>query len=328
MDIREKLKLDEKNKPTIKFLITFVGLLVLFNLTYKMLPNNIPFYGTHAVAKNLNFWLNSLGMLTICSGDIVTLPKNGAFRIITDCTGVYEVMVFTAAVVAYSAVRWKTKLWGLAMGVAILYILNLLRLVVLAYIKVNYPSQMDFVHLYLWPTSLILFISFTFLVWLEIADRYESKGYINPRLIFVISFFPLAFVLSFIIFKFNEQYSMLTELAIQLLALPVGLVSYDAKINFIKYSFEYPNLIQFSIVPFLALVAAMPRMTLKRKLQVMLIGTFLFFPVQFLLTILLLLLPAFQSFLADVSAIGRFAMPVILWLGLCQKEIRAWNRKD
>lgn len=113
--------------------------------------------------------LKILGFPAVVNG--TTYSVSGmAIEIIPECTGLYEIIVFAAIVLAFPASLYK-KIVGVIGGVLILVLLNLVRLLILALVGMRNREWMDWVHLYLWQLTLILFVIGLFLAWLSWAKK-------------------------------------------------------------------------------------------------------------------------------------------------------------
>ncbi len=91
-------------------------------------------------------------------------------EIIEECTGIYEMMILGAAILAYPY-SWGRKLQGLAMGIPIIYVLNLIRIAVLLAVGRYRPESFDFVHVYFWQVTMVLMVTGVFLLWLWMVRR-------------------------------------------------------------------------------------------------------------------------------------------------------------
>ncbi len=108
-------------------------------------------------------WLLGAGGQTV--GTIVT-SKIFSAEIITECTAIFPLMIFLAAVIAYPS-GWKKKLWGVLLGVPAILFVNLIRLVSLFYIGYWFPSVFEAAHLLVWQSLIIFFAVLFWLVWVE-----------------------------------------------------------------------------------------------------------------------------------------------------------------
>ncbi len=127
---------------------------------------------------NFDEWLNSttaamlagalwlLGAGGQTAGTVVT-SKIFSAEIITECTAIFPIMIFLAAIVAYPS-GWKKKLWGIVLGVPAILFVNLIRLVSLFYIGYWFPSVFETAHLLVWQSLIIFFAVLFWLVWVEL----------------------------------------------------------------------------------------------------------------------------------------------------------------
>lgn len=109
-------------------------------------------------------WLLGAGGQT--AGTIVS-SKIFSAEIITECTAIFPIMIFLAAVIAYPS-GWRKKLWGIALGVPAILFVNLIRLVSLFYIGYWFPSVFETAHLLVWQSLIIFFAVLFWLVWVEL----------------------------------------------------------------------------------------------------------------------------------------------------------------
>ena len=161
-------------KKVFKFLFAFLAtssvLYVLISLFYSI---RLPMIGTLSVASTSNNILNTIGIKTLIVDDAIHLPGNVVLKIILECTGLYEMIIFSAMVLSYPT-NIKSKIYGIVSGIAIIYLLNMLRLVSISWVLVYHIDKFDFVDRYLWQISLVIFISITYTMWLKLIERSGS----------------------------------------------------------------------------------------------------------------------------------------------------------
>ncbi len=85
------------------------------------------------------------------------------------CSGADAIALCAGAVLAYP-VAWRARLAGLAGGLAMILVLNTVRIGTLS-LMVASPRSFDVVHVYIWPTVLTLAIAAYVFTWMHIADR-------------------------------------------------------------------------------------------------------------------------------------------------------------
>jgi archaeosortase B (VPXXXP-CTERM-specific) len=158
------------------FVLTFLGILALGAVLYP--------YFSIALAEELRgFMAVTAGVcgaiLGVCFGDVqVTaryLTLHGfSVEIIEECTGVFEMLIFLAALLSYPA-SWRSRGIGIALGLPSLYLFNIARIVFLAIVGAYFHSVFDFMHLYFWQATLILMITTVWVLWILLVVSREKK---------------------------------------------------------------------------------------------------------------------------------------------------------
>ena len=97
-------------------------------------------------------------------------------EIIEECTGLYEILIYAAAVFAFPTSLIKKGI-GIALGAPILYAVNVVRIAFLIWIGRFYPEIFDFMHLYFWQATLILMITSVWLLWIFKVVRHEAPAH-------------------------------------------------------------------------------------------------------------------------------------------------------
>lgn len=160
----------KESKFLFAFLTTSSILYVLTSLFYSI---HLPIIGTIGVASTSNNILNMIGIKTLIVDDAIHLPGNVVLKIILECTGIYEMIILSSIIISYPT-NMKNKLYGIVSGIAVIYTLNMLRLVSISWILVYHIGKFDFVDRYLWQISLVVFISATYTMWLRLIERSGS----------------------------------------------------------------------------------------------------------------------------------------------------------
>ncbi len=162
-----------ENKEALKYVALFLSFCVAFYLVYYFLTLR----GSLSILKNLT--ASILGAIFSLSGaDVVVngaaLSINGfPLEIIDECTAVFSSIVYCSCVLAYPTTL-KNKGLGIAFGVPLLYAINIFRLIVLTLVGISYPDMFEFVHVYLWQASFIIFVVAIFLLWLHFLSARKN----------------------------------------------------------------------------------------------------------------------------------------------------------
>ncbi len=165
--VAEKVR---ENIEALKYVALFLAFCVAFYLVYYFFTLR----GSLSLLKNLTALI--LGAIISLGGADVEV--NGAavsingfsMEILDECTAVFSAIVYCSCVLAYPT-GLKNKGIGIAFGVPSLYAINILRLIVLALVGTSYPGMFEFVHVYLWQASFIIFVVVIFLLWLKLLEK-------------------------------------------------------------------------------------------------------------------------------------------------------------
>ena len=168
--------------PAYRFVLLFALLLGVEVVAYPMATKR-----WFVLVQALTSWTadieyHALRLFTSAAtleGNVVYLD-GFAVRIIEECTGVFEVIIFVAAVLAFPT-TWAKKAIGLGMGIPLLYLFNVVRILVLMFVGRYQPSIFEFMHIYFWQATLILMITSVWLLWIFKVVRHDSEEAAPPH---------------------------------------------------------------------------------------------------------------------------------------------------
>jgi exosortase H (IPTLxxWG-CTERM-specific) len=163
-------------QPIIRFCVIFLGLLILLTTTFPFLSNKFNSQITWLMVATTDitgFLLKASGLSVQTQGDILSLP-NFSVEIIGECTGLYEMLIFLAAIIAYPS-SWRKKLIGAGLGIPLLYLINIIRMIFISLVGNWSPRTFEFMHLYFWQVAMILIILSVWVLWIEKVVHYERK---------------------------------------------------------------------------------------------------------------------------------------------------------
>jgi len=92
------------------------------------------------------------------------------FIVVASCGAIEVMAIFLAALLAFPA-SWGHRAWGVALGLPLLYLVNILRLVCLACLGAIDQSGawFDFVHEYVWQAGYVIFVVIVWMAWAELG---------------------------------------------------------------------------------------------------------------------------------------------------------------
>jgi len=151
--------------PEVRFLVFFLLLLTAaFSIIALQSVNDaviVPY--TAFIARISGSILGVLGEEIVVSGCDLRSPRF-AVTIFNGCNGVIASLVFSAAVLAFPA-SWRSKITGVAIGLLVIQLLNLVRIVSLYYIGAFLPDYFNQAHIVIWQSVVIAAAVAMWIVW-------------------------------------------------------------------------------------------------------------------------------------------------------------------
>ena len=133
-------------KQKYRFVVIMAGFALALVFTYREnVLGAILSPLTDYTARTTLVLLHMCGMEAARAATLIFHPAGFAYEIYYRCTGFLPVAILSAAIFAYPG-SWRSKFFGLAIGVPVLLALNLFRLVYLFYVGVYFPAAFDFAH--------------------------------------------------------------------------------------------------------------------------------------------------------------------------------------
>lgn len=180
--MKELLK---RNKAVIKFLVLFIGCYLVLAGVYKFYLASstsevyYPDYITHLVAKQTEAMIETLGY----DSHIEPHPNNPSMklyvegnylaRIVEGCNAISVLILFVSFIIAFHADLKRTLIYMLA-GSVIVYVMNILRIALLAIGIYKYPSKSDLLHGTVFPAIIYGSVFILWIVWVKMAANYKK----------------------------------------------------------------------------------------------------------------------------------------------------------
>jgi len=151
-----------------RFIFTYLLLMAgfFFIIGFTPLQNIIDVNGlyTKGVVHITAEILNALHIPSSCSGTIIHLPAI-SLDVRFGCNGLEAVMIYAVAVLAFPA-PWRKKMAGIVLGFLVIQVINILRIVGLAYAGVYCQSIFHYIHIYVAQGIMIAIALGTFFIYL------------------------------------------------------------------------------------------------------------------------------------------------------------------
>lgn len=114
-------------------------------------------------AQLTGFVLGILGTNSEVSSTVISSPEF-SMRIGHECTAIVPMVILLCAVVAYPS-QIRQKLACIAIGLPVLFLLNLVRTITLYYVGVYIPDFFEIAHFVVWQSAMILAVIALWLFW-------------------------------------------------------------------------------------------------------------------------------------------------------------------
>jgi archaeosortase B (VPXXXP-CTERM-specific) len=162
--------------PVVRFVVLFLVLIVVVSVLFSQV-----FTRYH----DQMLWLMEI-TATIAGGTLSVFTDHVEYsgvhvyyhgfsvEIIDECTGLFEMLLYIAAVLSFST-TWRKKLIGLLMGIPAIFLFNLIRITVLLVVGANSFQAFKFMHIYFWQVTLIIMIATIWITWLYLVVYREKR---------------------------------------------------------------------------------------------------------------------------------------------------------
>ncbi|MBI2902272.1 MAG: archaeosortase/exosortase family protein [Candidatus Methylomirabilis oxyfera] len=158
-----------QHRDGVRFCLLFsIFTLLAFLLLYALhRPFVVPF--TQLIARATYETLRAAGVQVWVAGASVGIP-GFAVEIKNNCNAVYEIGLFAAAVFAFPAPA-QQRLTGFLLGAAVLYLVNLIRVLSLLALGRYWPGGFQAAHLYVWQAIFLAVVAALWLGWVARVRR-------------------------------------------------------------------------------------------------------------------------------------------------------------
>lgn len=168
-------------KPTILFLVKFIGIYVTGNLLYGVYvtawyPDADPAtrWVTHQTAQvlRLSGWPAVANDALHKPTTVISSQGVEIVSVFEGCNGLNVMVIFLAFVLAFGPYR-KAMAWFIPLGIVLIHLTNLLRIGLLFLVTIYFPRSLYFAHKYLFTAFIFLVV---FVLWIWWVKRYSPRS--------------------------------------------------------------------------------------------------------------------------------------------------------
>lgn len=150
------------------FVALFAGMIILFYVLYSnpLLDRIIfiPLANFYALISGKV--LAVFGYTNMVVGDIISSPSYFSVSVKKGCDAAEPMAIFISGILAFRS-RFRQKLIGLAIGLPVMFALNIIRVVTLYMFGIHFPELFETMHLAIWQVAFILVAIALWYLWLQ-----------------------------------------------------------------------------------------------------------------------------------------------------------------
>ena len=151
--------------PVLKFFGIFVGVIALYYVLVAFADFGLMDFYVGASASIAGSIMSLFGKTVQVANGIIC-SDTVAVSLSFGCEGSEPIAIFCAGVLAFPS-KWREKLWGLGLGVALLYLMNLARIIALYFILESSPDSFELFHTLIFPVLFILIAVICWGLWIK-----------------------------------------------------------------------------------------------------------------------------------------------------------------
>ncbi|MGM0547081.1 MAG: exosortase X [Bacteroidota bacterium] len=161
-----------------KFLLKVVGIYLLWYLVYELwlLP-----YGRLDEWLTTNIVAVSAGILDLAGydfyaiGRLIGIEDSAGIYLVNGCSGISEIGLFIGLVIAYPG-AWVPRIAFIFIGIGIIYLVNIIRIVVLAITQMQAPELFTVSNDYSTMAIFYIVIFMLWVIWANFGDNESLTG--------------------------------------------------------------------------------------------------------------------------------------------------------
>jgi len=160
----------KQNAALVRFVALFLGLLAAFQWSYYEFIAPSAFFTAYlgVNTRAAAFLLGLVGEKVTATDEVMS--SSFTMSVKTGCDGLQAMAILAIAVLVFPGRGWK-KLFAVAGGLALIGMLNVLRLVSLFWAGVHWPNMFQSMHVHIWPALLIVVALAYSIAWSAWASR-------------------------------------------------------------------------------------------------------------------------------------------------------------
>jgi len=157
--------------PVVRFALVFFSCLVGFSVmsVATNLQNHLQ-VAERGIAAAATWLAHLVGSDAVRAQGNLISAGGVTLNINHECTGVFVLFVLVSFLAAYPA-SWRAKLLGMAVGISVLSLINVVRIATLVRVVEFYPDAFVYFHEYVWQGAFLMLVTLYSITWVEWVRR-------------------------------------------------------------------------------------------------------------------------------------------------------------
>jgi len=180
---------NNKLSPVTQFIVSGVLLYIGFEIFYTFLKN-ISFihrfyeFGVELLTDSFLYsskaFLAIFGLDTFVDGKIIRAFNKGGVYLDRGCLGRNLMLLYAGFILVFPG-KITSKIWYIPLGLAVIYLLNIIRISALVYIDLCCPQYLDVNHDFIFKYTTYFFIFILWVIWIRKYSAVRNKSFSTPR---------------------------------------------------------------------------------------------------------------------------------------------------
>lgn len=162
-------------KFVLYFLICFLGLNIGYQFLLYLSGNQIDFFTAYIAQITAQLYGLPTQLNPLKPGIQILFNNTPIVNIMEGCNGLAVWFTLLSFISAFGGKK-QTYVWYIPMSFILLESGNIIRLLALIAIKINYPTYFEFFHTYAFPAILYAFAFGLMLVWIQLQSRKPNEN--------------------------------------------------------------------------------------------------------------------------------------------------------
>ena len=160
------------------FLLKVAGIYLLWYFIYELwlLPNGMldQWVTTNIVSVSAGM-LELLGYDFYATGRLIGIGESAGIYLVNGCSGISAIGLFVGFVVAYPG-AWIPRIAFILIGIGVIYLVNIIRIIVLAITQLQAPEMFTVTHDYSTTAIFYVVIFVLWMIWANFGDHTRAAG--------------------------------------------------------------------------------------------------------------------------------------------------------